>query len=130
MKLTRSLSAVLLGTVLLLLSCQSNPVKEKLAGTWKLTNMSGPGAVKIPDSIKQEMYGTRFMEFTADGDMIASGGKARMQKGTYILGADGKSLLTTVNGRASDTMFINELSKDKLVLSLKKDTLVLTMIPK
>lgn len=122
------LTGILLVTILV--SCKSDPNKEKLVRTWKLTNMSGEGAVKIPDSIKQEMYGTRFMEFTEDGVMIASGGKSRMQKGDYTLSADGKTLVTTVNGRASDTMFITELTKEKLVLSLKKDTLLLTMTPK
>jgi len=105
-----------------LFSCNSktDSTKKDLAREWKMMGIGGTGAVKIPDSIKQKMYGTRFMEFTENGEMIAtSEGVKEVQRGDFTIGDDGKTLYTMRNGRASDTMVINKLTRDSLLLFIK-----------
>ena len=130
MKLIKPLIQFFFLTAILLSGCKTNSTKDKLARTWVMEDMSGPGAARFPDSVKREMYGTRYLEFTDEGEMIATGGKARMQRGDYHISSDGKTIFTTVNGRASDTMAINKLTKDTLILLIKKANLEITWTPK
>ncbi len=110
---------------------KSDSIKKDLSKQWQMMGIGGAGAVKIPDSIKLKMYGTRFMEFTDKGEMIAtSQGVHEVQRGDYTIGDDGKTMFTTRNGRASDTMVINKLTKDSLILFIKGANIETTWIPK
>jgi len=130
MRSTKLFSAVFFLTAIVLFSCKNDPTKQKLAREWRMAAIAGKGADKFPDSIKREMYGTRFMQFTDEGEMIATGGMSRMQRGDYKLGNDGKTIYTTMNGRPSDTMYINKLTDDSLILWIKRAELEITWIPK
>ena len=117
--------------IIALSACNSDSKKKnELIKQWKMVNMGGKGAERFTDSAKREMYGTRFMEFREEGDMIASGGDRPMQRGDYTVSEDGKSIITTRNGRASDTFVINKLTKDTLIVSLTRAQLELTWVPK
>lgn len=132
MKFTKRSILLSFLAAIILFSCKNNnSTKEKLVKTWKMVGMGGEGAKRFPDSIKQLMYGTRFMEFREEGDMIAtSSGISQMQRGDYTISDNGKTLITSRNGRASDTMTINKLTNDTLILSIKAAKLELTWVPK
>lgn len=129
MKVTRPGVVLVIFTAIMLSGCKSNSIKEKLVRTWKLAGMGGKGADRFPDSIKQQMMGTRFMQFTDKGEMIATGGNSRIQQGEFTLSDDGKTLFTKMNNRVSDTMLINKLTPDTLIVLIKKAGLQLTWIP-
>lgn len=133
MRLKRSMFPVFLIVVFAIFSCndKNDSIKKDLAGSWKMMGMGGVGAARIPDSIKQLMYGTRFMQFTEGGEMIAtSEGVPEQQHGNFTIDDDGKTLITSRNGRASDTMVINKLTKDTLILLIKGANIEVTWIPK
>ena len=130
MKFTKTLAAFFFLAAPLLYSCKDNGAKQKLVKTWKMVGIGGPGSARFPDSIRQQMYGTRFMEFTEEGEMIATGGISAMQRGDFTISDDGKTLFTTRNGRPSDTMIINKLTMDTLSFLIKTANLELTWVPK
>lgn len=115
--------------VIFLAGCSSKDEhKNMLVKNWTLVGFAGQGAIKIPDSVKQAEFGKRFMEFTNDGRMIATGGMSMKHEGNYTLSADGKQLFTTVRGRISDSLGIDKLTDDTLVLSFKRDTIQWIMV--
>jgi len=71
------------------------------------------------------------MEFTADGDMIASSGeKSFSQTGSYELSNDGKMVLTKMHEKVSDTFLIDMLTKDTLKLTVKRAAIQWIMVPR
>jgi hypothetical protein len=110
--------------------CNSESSKNLLQKNWILIGLAGPGANKIPDSVKQAIFGNRFMEFTENGEMIATGGRSLMQRGDYKLSADGKTIYTVVRHAPSDTLIIDKLTKDSLVMTFRRDTMQWIMVPK
>jgi|GEM_PF-5034548 len=105
-------------------------VKGKLVKEWKLVDVGGKTGALLKDSARQAMMGNRYMEFREEGDMIATGGPMDIQRGDYKISDDGKTIITSRNGRASDTFLINKLTPDTLIIAIKRAGLELTWVPK
>jgi hypothetical protein len=118
------LSNVFIVTILaafIFTGCKENNAKKLIVKKWKFTEISGPDAGLIPDTMKKEMYRTATMEFKNDGTYEQAGGlKNKIQKGTYSLGADGKSIISKHDGAdKTDTVVILELTESKMVVTPK-----------
>ncbi|MBC8053710.1 MAG: lipocalin family protein [Sphingobacteriaceae bacterium] len=102
------------------ISC-SRDKKEELAKTWQVSDIETE--TELVDSIKNAMLLSSTMQFTEDGHYTTSGGIGADQ-GTYTLDEEGKTLSTiSLAGRNSDVYTIEELDKEKLVLSRKGSTI-------
>lgn len=136
MKLSNLLVVTILTAFVCITGCKSKEAKELIVNKWKFTDISGPDAAKIPDSMKTKMMATATMEFKKDGTYEQAGGmRENIQKGTYSLSNDGKTLYSTENGTTyTDTVTVLELSKDKFVVTPKTKSngqdMRLTMKPK
>ena len=137
MKLSNLFVVTILTAFLFITGCWPKAAnKDLIVNKWKFTEISGTDAAQIPDSMKAKMIATAIMEFKKDGSYEQSGGmRKEIQKGTYSLSDDGKTLYSTENGTSyTDTVIVLELSKDKFVVTPKtKDNgqnLLLTMKPK
>ncbi len=135
MKLTQLSAVVLLAGTIVFAGCKENSAKDLIVKKWKFSEISGPDAAQIPDSIKKIMFETSTMEFKKDGTYEQTGGMSNnVQKGTYSLSEDGKTLISKEEGSNADTVIIVELSKTKMVVRpISKDNgknMQLTMVPK
>lgn len=136
MKLFRLSAITLMLATLFFSGCKSKSAKELIVNKWKFTDVTGTDAAQIPDSVKTKMFATATMEFKKDGSYEQSGGmREDVEKGTYILSDDGKTMISKANGSGmSDTVMILELSKTKMVVSPKTkgqgQNITLTLMPK
>jgi len=135
MKLRNLFIVTILLTFVFISSCKTEKAKDLIVRKWKFTEVSGPDAAIIADSIKTKILETATMEFKKDGTYEQSGGAGMDgEKGTYTVSDDGKTVISTSNSSGvGDTVMILELSKTKLVVSPKPrpgQNLKFTMMPK
>lgn len=123
MKTLKFLSICL--TVWLLSACGHDP-KDDISKTWQVSDIETE--TELVDSIKNAMLLSSTMQFTEDGHYTTSGGIGADQ-GTYTLDEAGKTLSTISSaGKNSDVYTIEDLDKDKLVLSRKGSTITCTAV--
>jgi hypothetical protein len=100
--------------------------KEAIAKTWQVSDIETE--TDLVDSIKNAMLLSSTMQFTEDGHYTTSGGIGADQ-GTYTLDEEGKTLSTISSaGKNSDVYTIDDLDKEKLVLSRKGTTITCTAV--
>ena len=134
MKPSNLFIATILLASLFITGCKTESAKDLLVKKWKFTEITGPDAAQIPDSVKTKMFATAIMEFKKDGSYEQSGGmKEGVEKGTYTLSDDGKTIISKSGGSGmGDTVMILELSKTKMVVAPKTKSagqnLTLTMM--
>ena len=119
MKLYSACIVTILAAFLFISGCKEKSAKDLIVKKWKFTEISGPGAAQIPDSMKQEMYKTATMEFKKDGTWEAGGMVSAGQKGTYSVSEDGKSLISKEGSGTPDTLMILKLTETKMVVTPK-----------
>jgi hypothetical protein len=134
MKLSNAFIVTILAIFLFITGCKEKSAKEMILKKWKFTEISGPDAKEIPDSIRAKMIATTTMEFKKDGTYEQTGGMSEhVQIGTYSLTEDGKTIIIKDESSNPDTVMVLELSESKLVLAPKtKDNgrnMQLTMKP-
>jgi hypothetical protein len=128
------LSGVFILTILaglFVTGCKEKAAKDLIVKKWNFTDITGPDAAEIPDSMKKEMYKTATMEFKKDGTWEAGGMRTEVQKCTYSLSEDGNSIITIEGSGTPDTLMILELTETKMVITPKNkergDNIQLTM---
>ena len=133
MKLKHLLSGILFLAAVAVIGCKGKPSKDMVVNKWKISNLSGGMAKDMPDSVKKEMSDKLTLEFTKDGKYMMTGGGAD-EKGDYTISDDLKTLTMTRggtgNGGKSMPHDINELSKDKVVLTEKESNTQITLAPR
>jgi hypothetical protein len=123
MNYLKSLSITL--SVCLIISC-SQDKKDELAKTWQISDIETE--TELADSIKKAMLLSSTLQFTEDGHYTSSGGIGADQ-GTYTVDKEGKTLSTISSaGRNSDVYTIEDLDKEKLVLTRKGTTITCTAV--
>ena len=73
MKLNKLLIVTILSAFVFIIGCKTETAKDLLVRKWKFTEITGPDAAKIPDSVKTKMFATAIMEFKKDGSLINDG---------------------------------------------------------
>lgn len=112
------LTALVIGGTFLA-SCKSKGPKDFIVNKWKITDVSGGEAAQMSDSLKKVFISSAVMDFQKDGKYSRTA-MGETENGTYSLSEDGKSLTTTPeSGKNVETVKVEELSKNKLVLSME-----------
>jgi len=121
MKCTKLPVLIFLTVPIAFIGCKERPAKELIINKWKFTEISGPGAELMPDSIKKKIYATATMNFKKDGSYEQTGGMdGGTRKGVYSLSDDGKTIYSKKNDSDNtDTMIVLQISKTKMLVSPK-----------
>ncbi|MEO7309640.1 MAG: lipocalin family protein [Chitinophagaceae bacterium] len=129
MKLKHILSGILLMSAMAFVSCKGKP-KDLIVNKWKMTDISGGQMAAMPDSIKKDIMDKATLEFTKDGKYMITG-IPNGETGAYTLTEDGKTLtMTPSTGGAGETSELNEIAKDKMVMTGKSSGSKITAVPR
>ena len=75
-----------------------------------------------------ESFNKQTWEFMKDGKCEMAMGEEK-ESGTWSISEDGKKLALTSSNGKTDTLEISELTKDKMVFSITKDSSSITFVP-
>lgn len=101
------------------------PAEASVVGTWKLTDidmgMEVPkGKEKMFEDMKKKMFAETSFTFNEDGTMSGANPAVKDMKGTYTY-EDSKLTITDSSTKKAETMTVDELTSDKLVISTSQN---------
>lgn len=97
------------------------PAEASIVGTWKLSDMDmgrevPKGKEKQFEEMMAKMKAETSFTFNEDGTMTSNNPAIKDSKGTYTY-ADGKLTVTDDKTKKAETLTVDELTADKLVIS-------------
>ncbi len=120
MRLTDKLLLLISVVTVAAAGCRHKEPQELILNKWKLKELSGINAAKIPDSVKEKMLDKATMEFKSDNTFILTGMEDVPQTGTFAISPDGKRLTLIPDiSKKVEVDTINELTSGKLVITDK-----------
>ncbi|MGC4041562.1 MAG: lipocalin family protein [Flavobacterium sp.] len=101
------------------------PVAASITGTWKLSDIDmgmeiPKGKEKAFEEMKKKALGATSFTFNEDGTVSASNPAVKDSKGTYTYAAP-KLVITDDKSKKADTLNVDELTAEKLVISSERN---------